>query len=83
MKKLQEETIAKEQFGFRKQQRGKDQVLEIVESATQGFNRNQTMEAIFLDVGKAFGRVSNEDLIYKIRSLIGTALASGSNRSWT
>lgn len=58
--------ISDEQYRFRAKHGTMHQLTRLVEFTTDGFNRNQSTGAIFLDVRKAFDRVCHEGLMYKL-----------------
>lgn len=61
--------IMPEQFGFRKKHSTLHQLLRVTETIHNGFRRNMTTGAIFLDVAKAFDRVFFPALLYKLKRL--------------
>ncbi|GBP57977.1 Probable RNA-directed DNA polymerase from transposon BS [Eumeta japonica] len=61
--------IINEQFGFRPVHFCPQQVLRLVEYATEGFKRKHKTVAVFFDVAKAFDRVWHAGLVYKLYSL--------------
>ncbi|GBP60467.1 RNA-directed DNA polymerase from mobile element jockey [Eumeta japonica] len=61
--------IIDEQFGFRPVHSCPQQVLRLVEYATEGFKRKNKTVAVFFDVAKAFDRVWHAGLVYKLYSL--------------
>ncbi|GBP36679.1 Probable RNA-directed DNA polymerase from transposon BS [Eumeta japonica] len=63
--------IIDEQFGFRPAHSCPQQVLRLVEYATEGFKRKNKTIAVFFDVAKAFDRVWHAGLVYKLYSLHG------------
>ncbi|GBP95098.1 Probable RNA-directed DNA polymerase from transposon BS [Eumeta japonica] len=61
--------IIDDQFGFRPAHSCPQQVLRLVEYATEGFKRKNKTVAVFFDVAKAFDRVWHAGLVYKLYSL--------------
>lgn len=61
--------IIPEQFGFRAQHNTTQQLLRVVELASEGLQHGQPTAAIFLDIAKAFDKVSHTGLIYKLIQL--------------
>ncbi|GBP88540.1 Probable RNA-directed DNA polymerase from transposon BS [Eumeta japonica] len=61
--------IIDEQFGFRPAHSCPQQVLRLVEYATEAFKRKHKTVAVFFDVAKAFDRVWHAGLIYKLYTL--------------
>ncbi|GBP59432.1 Probable RNA-directed DNA polymerase from transposon BS [Eumeta japonica] len=61
--------IIDEQFGFRPVHSCPQQVLRLVEYATEGFKRKNKAVAVFFDVANAFDRVWHVGLVYKLYSL--------------
>ncbi|GBO21206.1 RNA-directed DNA polymerase from mobile element jockey, partial [Araneus ventricosus] len=55
-----------EQFGFRKNLSTTHQLLRVTEYITEGFSNKQKTGAVFLDIQKAFDRVWQDALIYKL-----------------
>ncbi|KAJ1180056.1 hypothetical protein NDU88_005280 [Pleurodeles waltl] len=64
-----ENLIAEEQHGFRKEHSTNHQLFRVAEIITQGFNINKSTRVVFLDVAKAFDRVWHRGLIYKLIKL--------------
>lgn len=58
-----------EQFGFRSQHSTTHQLLRVVEFASEGLNKKKPTGALFLDVAKAFDRITHIGLIYKLIKL--------------
>jgi hypothetical protein len=58
--------IIKNQSGFRQRRQTKDNLLYVVQSAQEGFNKGEKTLAIFFDVAAAFDKVWHEGLIYKL-----------------
>lgn len=63
--------IPDEQHGFRTKHGAilVHQLMKVIEFATDGFNRNQSTGAIFLNVGKVFNRVWLKGLVYKMHQI--------------
>ncbi|GBP30445.1 RNA-directed DNA polymerase from mobile element jockey [Eumeta japonica] len=61
--------IVDEQFGFRSVHSCLQQVLRLVEYATEDFKTKQKTVAVFFDVAKAFDRIWHAGLIYKLYAL--------------
>ncbi|GBM80715.1 RNA-directed DNA polymerase from mobile element jockey [Araneus ventricosus] len=55
-----------EQFGFRKNLSTTHQLLRVTEYIEEGFSNKQKTGAVFLDIQKAFDRVWQDALIYKL-----------------
>ncbi|GBN08905.1 RNA-directed DNA polymerase from mobile element jockey, partial [Araneus ventricosus] len=55
-----------EQFGFRKNLSTTHQLLRVTEFIQEGLNNKQKTGAVFLDIQKAFNRVWQDGLIYKL-----------------
>ncbi|GBM42784.1 RNA-directed DNA polymerase from mobile element jockey, partial [Araneus ventricosus] len=55
-----------EQFGFRKNLSTTHQLLRVTEFIQEGLNNKQKTGAVFLDIQKAFDRVWQDGLIYKL-----------------
>ncbi|GBM46000.1 RNA-directed DNA polymerase from mobile element jockey [Araneus ventricosus] len=55
-----------EQFGFRKNLSTTHQLLRVTEYIAEGFSNKQKTGAVFLDIQKAFDRVWQDALIYKL-----------------
>ncbi|GBO38131.1 RNA-directed DNA polymerase from mobile element jockey [Araneus ventricosus] len=58
--------LCSEQFGFREKLSTTHQLLRVVEYITEGFSNKQKTGAVFLDIQKAFDRVWQDGLIYKL-----------------
>jgi hypothetical protein len=61
--------ILPEQFGFREKHSTTHQLLRVVELASEGLQTKTPTGAIFLDIAKAFDRISHPGLIYKLIKL--------------
>lgn len=62
---MEKKFVQLEQFGFQSQHSTVQQVLQVVEQITDD-NRKQVIEAVFLDVAKAFDKVWHKGLLYKL-----------------
>ena len=61
--------ISKFQFGFSKNKQTKDQILRLFQNGISTFNRNQKLDAVFIDIEKVFDRVWHKGLLYKLDSI--------------
>lgn len=60
------DTIRPEQFGFRSEHSTTLQLVNVINSLADGFNKHAHTIAVFLDISKAFDKVWHEGLLYKL-----------------
>jgi len=61
--------ISKYQSGFRKAHSTKDQILRLVQSTKEGFNKNQITGAVFFDISQAFDKTWHNGIRVKLSKL--------------